>query len=248
MLVSNVPIPWEPERMTMRASESSQRTEESAPLVARRFRDRREAGRELAGILGRRGYERPVVLGIPTGGVVLAAEVAESLNAELALAVTRKLQAPYQPGLTLGAVTADNVPWVHGGVAEEVGADEGYLAAEIQRRAKEARRLERDLGAGGCPMVHGRTALVVDDGIVTAARALAALHSASRAGAGRVVFAAAVGSPEAFERVRGESFEAVALVEDQHFVSVADFFEDFRPVTSSAVRALMTAAQRRMAC
>ena len=232
----------------MRASEHPRWTHRPVPLAARRFRDRQEAGRELARQLGRRGEERPLVLGIPPGGVVVAAEVARCLTAELALVVTRRLEAPYQPELTLGAVSADAVPWVHAGVAEEVGAGKGYLAAEIQRRAREARRLEGNLGGAGGPPVRGRTALVVDDGIVTGARALAALHSARGAGASRVIFAAAVGPPEAFERVRGESFDAVSLVEDQHFVSVADFFERYPEVSSSDVRRLMAEARQRMAC
>ncbi len=218
----------EPERMTTTAH--------------RRFGDRRAAGRELARALARHRYQRPIVLGIPTGGVVLAVEVAEALGAELGVVVARALKAPYQPGLTLGAVTADNVSWVHSGVADEVGATEGYLDAEIVRRAKEARRLEKDYGALARTPVHSRTAIVVDDGIVTGARALAALRSVVEAGAGRAVLAAAAGSPEAFARIRGEAFEAVSLEEDQHFVSIADYFDDFSPVSSLEVRRCLEAA------
>ncbi len=213
----------------------------------RRFGNRRQAGRELALALVQRGYERPVVLGIPAGGVVLAAEVARALDAVLGVVVTRKLEAPYQPGLTLGAVTADNVSWVHASVAEEVGASESYLSAEIVRRAKEARRLERDFGGLARPPVRGRTAIVVDDGVVSGARALAALRSAIGAGASHAVLAVAAGPPEAFERIRGEAFEAVSLEEDPHFVSVGDYFGDFGPVTRLEVRLLLEAAAHRSA-
>ncbi len=182
------------------------------------------------------------MLGIPAGGVLLAAEVARALGVDLGVVVTRQLEAPYQPGLTLGAVTADNVSWIHAGVAEEVGASESYLCAEVVRRAKEARRLERDFGGLARPPVHGRTAIVVDDGVVTGARALAALRSAVGAGASQAVLAAAAGPPEAFERVRGAAFEAVSLEEDPHFVSVGDYFDDFCPVTSLEVRQLLETA------
>ena len=215
----------------------------------RRFGDRRQAGRELARLLAQHRYERPVVLGISTGGVVLAAEVARALDADLGVVVARKLEAPYQPGLTLGAVTADNTSWVHGGVAEEVGASESYLCAEVVRRAKEARRLERDFGDLARPPVRGRTVIVVDDGIVSGARSLAALRSASDSGASHAVLAAAVGSPEAFERIRAEAFEAVSLEEDPHFVSVGDYFDDFCPVSSLEVRRLLeTAAHQLPVC
>ncbi len=215
--------------------------------AARRlFGDRRQAGRELARALASRRYEHPVVLGIPAGGVVLAAEVAQALGADLGVVVARKLEAPYQPGLTLGAVTADNVSWVHSSVAEEVGASESYERAEVVRRAKEARRMERDFGGLARPPIHGRTVLIVDDGVVTGARALAALRSVIGAGASRAALAAAAGSPEAFERIRAEAFEAVSLEEDPHFVSVGDYFDDFCPVTSLDVRRLLEAASRQL--
>ncbi len=212
----------------------------------RRFGDRRAAGRELARKLGQRNYRRPIVLGIPAGGVILAAEVAKALGAELGVLVTRKLEAPYQPGLTLGAVTADNVSWVHSGVADEVGATESYLRAEVVRRGEEARRLEKDLGALARPPVESRTAIVVVDGIVTGARALAALRSVMAAGASHAVLAAAAGSPEAFERIRGEAFEAVSLEEDQHFVSIADYFDDFPQVSRLEVRQYLEAAAHQL--
>lgn len=207
----------------------------------RRFGDRRQAGRELAQALVQRGYQRPVVLGIPAGGVPLAAEIATALGTDLGVVVARKLEAPYQPGLTLGAVTADNVSWIHAGVAEEVGASESYMCAEVVRRAKEARRLERDYGSLARPPVHGRTVIVVEDGVVTGARALAALRSAIESGASQAVLAAAAGPPEAFERVRGEAFEAVSLEEDPHFVSLGDYFDDFCPVTRLDIRQLLEA-------
>ncbi len=212
----------------------------------RRFGDRQQAGRELARKLVQRRYEHPVVLGIPAGGSVLAAEVAKALATELGVMVTCKLEAPYQPGLTLGAVTADNVSWVHSAVAEEVGASESYLCGEIVRRAKEARRLERGFGSLARPPVRGRTAIIVDDGVVTGARALVALRSVTHAGASRAVLAAATGSPEAFERIRGEAFEAVSLEEDPHFVSVGDYFDDFCPVTSLEVQQLLEAAAHQL--
>lgn len=240
------PAPREPRQMVISGTdEPTRRLAGAAPLARRRFGDRREAGRALARALAGRGYEKPVALAIATGGLVLAAEVAAALDAELALTVTRRLRAPYQPGLTLGAVTADNVSWIHAGVAEEVGASNGYLAAEIQRSAREARRLERELGIHARPPVRGRTALVVDDGIVTGARAIAALRAARQAGARLAVFAAAVGPPEAFDRVRGASFEVFSLVEDPRFVSVGDFFDDFRPVSGPQAREILAAAASR---
>ena len=235
-------------KMTESTSGSSRRIARPPRIPDWRFGDREQAGQELARRLGEGSFERPLVLGIPTGGVVLAAEVAKGLGAELGLVVTRKLQAPYQPGLTLGAVTADNVVWIYDSLAEEVGARNGYLAAEIHRRAREARRLERELGDEARPMVRGRTVLVIDDGIVTGAQAIVALRSLRRAGASQVVFAAAVGPPEAFERIRNEPVEVVSLREDPHFVAVPDFFADCSPVSWPRVRQALAATARRLVC
>ena len=106
--------------------------------ATQRFRDRADAGRQLATVLDGRAWRRPVVFGIPRGGLAVAAEVSRVLGAELAVLGVRKLAAPYQPQLTIGAVAADGVSYVDDALAREVGASDSYLRLEKARKAMEA--------------------------------------------------------------------------------------------------------------
>ena len=178
-------------------------------MSGERFRDREAAGKKLAMELAERGLEQPLVLGLPRGGVVVAAEVANVLKAELGAIVSKKLEAPYQPELALGAVTADGSAYVDAALAEEVGANQNYLLAE-QRRQAEAAKQQSD----GAPAYQpkGRTVVVVTDGLTTGASAVAAVRSIKAAGATRVIVATPVGPPDAIEKLRREAEDIVCLV------------------------------------
>src|SRR5437763_6403928 len=157
------------------------------------FADRREAGQQLAQALASLRGEPVIVLGIPRGGVVVAAEVARALDAPLDVVVPRKVGAPGNPELGLGAV-APGVSVLDERLIRDLGVPQPYLEQEI---ASQEREIERRTAAyrGNKPPVEldGRTAVVVDDGVATGGTAVASLRWAKHAGARRVVLAVPVG-------------------------------------------------------
>lgn len=205
------------------------------------FRDRRDAGERLGAALKERGFQGPVVLGIPRGGVPVAAEVARALDGELAVVVARKLGAPGNPELAVGAVTATGVAYVNTAVAKAAGADKAYIEAEKKRQAEEARRRERLFDSHRRPPLTGRTVIVVDDGIATGATAIAAVRSVKAEGAARVVLAIPVGPPEMVQLLRSEADEVVCLHEDAGFWAVGQYYWDFSQVSDEEVQATLSA-------
>ena len=199
------------------------------------FRDRRDAGRELARLLGKLGIARPVVLGIPRGGVPIGAEIVRELGGELGVAVARKLGAPMQPELAIGAVTADGVAYINERIAAETGADDRYIDAEKARQAAEARRREEAFGGHRRPNVAGRDVVIADDGIATGATAIAALRSMRAAGAARVILAVPVGPPHTIEALRSEADEVACAHEQADFFAIGQFYDDFRPTEDEEV-------------
>lgn len=207
----------------------------------KRFRDRADAGRQLAEVLQTRGYVRPLVLGIPRGGVVPAAQIARLIGGELGVVVARKLRAPDQPELAIGAVTPDGVAWVNEPLARAAGANKAYLEREQAVQAAEAARREAAFDGGKRGPLTGRTVIVVDDGIATGATAIAAVRSMKAAGAGHVVLAVPVGPPLTLDLLRREADEVVALQEVEDFWAVGQFYTDFEPVEDSEVRRVLDA-------
>ncbi|MDC0747393.1 phosphoribosyltransferase [Polyangium mundeleinium] len=203
------------------------------------WKDREEAG-ELLGqhIRGIGGLEGAVVLGIPRGGVVVAAPVAEALGGELGVIVARKLRAPHQPELAIGAVASDGSVWVEPRALRVLGVDPEYLEAERMYQSEEARRREALFGVHR-PALAGRPVVVVDDGIATGATAMAALRAARAAGATTVVLAAPVASPERADMLRGEADLVVCLIEDPNLYAVGQYYEDFRAIEDDEVMSLL---------
>src|SRR4030042_5191569 len=144
------------------------------------FKNRREAGRQLAKALARRGYkgQDTLVLGIPRGGLVVADEVAKALSATLDVIISRKLRAPYQPELGIGAVVNGDHLTVNEELSRAVGATQDYLNREVAYQKQEIeRRLRFYRGERQAPEISGKTAIVVDDGIATGYTFRAALES-----------------------------------------------------------------------
>lgn len=208
------------------------------------FEDRRQAGEVLAEALEKRRYERAIVLGIPRGGVVVAAEIARALRAELGVVVARKVRAPGQPELAIGAVTSAGAAWIDGKLATLTGADEAYLEREIRRQAEEARSREERFDGGRHGPIVGHTVIIVDDGIATGSTAVAAVRAMKAAGAEKVVLAVPVASPGAIARLEHEADEIVCLVEDPDFFAVGQFYLDFRQVEDDDVEQLLDEYRR----
>ncbi|MGA5299565.1 phosphoribosyltransferase [Nucisporomicrobium flavum] len=206
------------------------------------YRDRVDAGRRLAHALRHLRGEDVVVLGLPRGGVPVAAEVARELNAPLDVIVVRKVGVPWQPELAMGAVGEDGAAVVNTGVVrvtkvaqDELNAAQERARAEIQRRVHALR--------GNRPRVElaGRTAVVVDDGIATGSTARVACRVARSLGATRIVLAAPVGAPDAVRSLVDVADEVVCPLRPATFHAVGRFYDDFRPTGDHEVANLLGA-------
>jgi predicted phosphoribosyltransferase len=209
----------------------------------RAFRDRADAGARLAERL--EAYRGPdaLVLGIPRGGVPVAAEVAARLGGELDVVVARKLGAPGQPELALGAVTADGGRFLNEDTVRELQPSEAYLEAVTAREMAEARHRERRFRGGRpAPRVRGRTVILVDDGLATGATMRAALRAVRARGPARLVVAVPVGSRQACEALRAEADEVVALHQPEPFLAVGLHYQHFEPTEDTEVERLLAAA------
>jgi predicted phosphoribosyltransferase len=192
------------------------------------FADRVDAGRQLAAVLRDRALEQPVVVGLPRGGVVVAAEVAAALGAPLDVIVVRKLGLPSQPELAMGAIGEDGVRVFDDGLIRAAGVTSEALAAVEQReRAELTRRAARFRAVAPRIDVTGRTVVVVDDGIATGATARAACLVAAAHGAGRVVLAAPVG-PAGIEGAFADvAAEVICAETHDKFMAIGEWYRDF---------------------
>jgi putative phosphoribosyl transferase len=210
------------------------------------FADRSEAGRQLAQRLARFKTERPLVLALPRGGVPVGFEVARALGAPLDLILVRKIGAPFQPELAIGAVVdGDQAETVlNRELVERLQIPEGYLEHERARQLEEIERRRR-LYAAGRPRVGvaDRTAIVVDDGIATGATMEAALHAARRAGPRRLVLAVPVAPPETIERLRPQVDAIECLITPGDLGAIGMFYADFRQLSDSEVVELLERAE-----
>lgn len=214
-----------------------------------RFRDREDAGAQLAAAIARRHIDRAIVLGIPRGGVAVSAAVARAIGADHGVVVARKLGAPDRPELAIGAITATGVSFVDRSLAVLCGADDRYLAAVKAAEADEARRREERFDSHRRPPVAGRTVIIVDDGVATGATAIAAVRSVKAEGAAHVILAVPVGPTHTIARLRQEADEVICLREEPNFVAVGEFYDDFRPIEDAEVKEILDAcaAPRRSA-
>jgi putative phosphoribosyl transferase len=222
------------------------------------FTDRVDAGRQLAARLSRRfrdagpvparqpgeplqlGPDRPVVLGLPRGGVPVAAEVARALDGELDVLVVRKIGVPWQPELAVGAVGEGGVQVVNEGIASGCALTPGQLEELASRARAEVEARVRQLRAGrpAVPLA-GRTAIVVDDGVATGATMRAAVEVVRAHGAARVVVAVPVAAAEAVEALRASVDELVVLLEPVDLGGVGLWYADFTQTTDAEVASLL---------
>jgi putative phosphoribosyl transferase len=215
------------------------------------FEDRRDAGRRLGAALAARGYggDGLLVLGIPRGGLVVAAEVARVLEAPLDVVIARKIRAPYQPELAIGAVVSgDRQPIVNPDLARATGATPEYLEAEIRSQHEEIeRRLALYRGDRPPPVFSGRTVVVVDDGIATGYTFRAALEGLRRQQVERLVAAVPVAPPESLSLLARLAEEVVCLATPEPFLAVGVWYRDFEQTTDDEVVALLRENRERTA-
>jgi len=208
-------------------------------MSAPRFRDRADAGDQLAEAL-RGALEGPaVVLGIPRGGVVVAARVASRLGLPLGVVVTKKLGAPGNPELGIGAL-APGVRVLEPGVIAALGVSRGWLDRESARVDAEIDRRAEAYGA--VQDVRGRVAVVVDDGVATGSTARAAGLWAKRSGALRAVLGVPVAPEGVEERVADAFDQVVAVATLRGLRAVGQCYADFDQVADDEVRSLLREA------
>jgi putative phosphoribosyl transferase len=208
------------------------------------FRDRAEAGALLATEVVRRRAGQPreevVVLGLPRGGVPVAAAVARAIDAPLDVIVVRKLGVPYQPELAMGAIGEDGARVLNDQVLAVAGVRAKDLA-EVERR--ERIELERRARAyrGDRPPINlvGKTAIVVDDGIATGSTVAAACQIARQRGAARVVVATPVAPPSSIHRLAEVADDVIALITPEDFFAIGEWYLDFSPTSDDEVRQLL---------
>jgi putative phosphoribosyl transferase len=207
---------------------------------ARYFRNRLDAGARLAERLDQYRGKDALVLGIPRGGVPVAAEVARCLDADLDIIVARKLGAPRQPELAMGAVTANGGRFLNEEIVQALAISQTYLNKAIAELMAEARRREeRFRGAQPMGRVTDRIVIVVDDGLATGATMRAAVRSVRKQHPARLVVAVPVGSHEACAALRKEADELVCLYEPEPFWAVGLYYEQFAPTEDSEVQQLL---------
>lgn len=203
--------------------------------------DRADAGRVLAGLLeAYRGRPDVVLLGLPRGGVAVAAEVARALGAPLDAFVVRKLGVPGREELAMGAIASGGVRVLNDTVIERLAISPDTVEAVATREEQELRRREEAYRGGRPPLaLEGRTVILVDDGLATGSTMRAALAAVRRRGPARVVVAAPTGAPVSVAALRQEADEVVCPLTPLAFLSVGQFYDEFSPTSDDEVRALV---------
>jgi len=207
------------------------------------FRDRHDAGRRLAVVLMSLVEERPVVLALPRGGVPVGVEVARALGAPLEILAVRKLGAPGNPELGVGAVTEDGTGVLDPQSAGTVGMTQEMLDATVEVESAELRRrVERYRDGRAAIPVEGRTVIVVDDGLATGLTDLAAVRALRKRGAANIVVAAPVGSSQSVSMLGEEADRVVCVTVPERLFGVGMWYRDFTPVSDEEVLALLAEA------
>lgn len=205
------------------------------------FADRREAGRLLAEALAREARPDPLVLGVPRGGVVVAAEVARELRAPLDVVIARKLGAPDQPELAIGAVVgSDGIRLLDEPTIRHLGVSREYLDAETLRQQQEiARRMRFYRGERPFPGLEGRSVLVVDDGIATGYTMRAAVLGLRRLNPRQLIVAVPVAPSSTCEELAEIADEVVCLETPEPFYAVGAWYEEFDQTSDEEVIQLL---------
>jgi predicted phosphoribosyltransferase len=212
-----------------------------------RFADRSAAGRELGGRLADAGIEGDiVVLGLPRGGIPVACEVAAALDAPVDALIVRKLGAPFNPELALGAIAYGGVTVYNDELLEQLGIEESQLEPIRSRELAELERRERTYRADRPPLkIAGATVVIVDDGMATGATMHAAVVATRALAPKRIVVAVPTAAVDAVERLERVADEVVALMTPEPYFGVGAWYSRFPQLTDDEVVEALAAAHAR---
>jgi len=212
-----------------------------------KFADRSEAGRRLADKLLHLKNRQPLVLALPRGGVAVGFEIAGVLDAPLDIVLVRKIGAPWQPELALGAVTdgAGHETFIDRDLVANLDVSDVYIEEETARQLEEIERRRKSYCEGRPALeVAGRTAIVVDDGIATGATMRVALQAVRRRGPARVVLAVPVAPPDTLAALGEVADEAVCLETPIGLGAIGFYYRDFHQMNDREVTELLARAPR----
>nr|MDO8079165.1 phosphoribosyltransferase [Candidatus Freyarchaeota archaeon] len=208
------------------------------------FKDRVDAGTKLAEELLVYKKDNPVVLVIPRGGVVVGYEVAKKLGAPLDIVVPRKIPAPSNPELGIGAVTQDGTVIIDQQIKDYLFVSNEYIKEETERQIKEIeRRMKAYRGDKKLIPLEDRVVILVDDGIATGVTMIAAIRSIRKQNPKKIVVAVPVGPPSTIKKIKEEADEVVSLITYEPFEAVGQFYTDFSQTSDDEVIKLLQKAK-----
>ena len=207
------------------------------------FHDRVDAGKKLADKLSQYRSKDVVVLAIPRGGVVVGFEVAGDLGAPLSVIIPRKIGAPGNPELAIGAVTEEGDTYIDSIIVKSLGVTQSYIDEVKQLEVEEIkRRMKTYLGDRQRPELKGKTVILVDDGIATGATMKAAIRTLRRHGPAEVIVAVPVAPPETVESLKELADSVVCLETPSFFYAIGQFYREFDQVGDAEVIRLLRLA------
>jgi putative phosphoribosyl transferase len=204
------------------------------------FTDRVDAGRRLASALKDLADKDAIILAIPRGGVVVGYEVAKALDIPLDIIIPRKIGAPSNPELAIGAITEDGTLLLDEQLMERLSVPEAYIQQESEAQKREIqRRLKLYRGALPYPILENRSVIIVDDGIATGSTMKAALASVRNRGAKTVTIAIPVGPTSTIRELKEKADIVVCLRTPEAFYAIGQFYEDFAQTADEEVTRLL---------
>jgi predicted phosphoribosyltransferase len=204
-----------------------------------KFKDRRCAGLQLARALSWLRGEDVVILAIPRGGVVIGDAIAEAIGAKLDVIVPRKLGAPYNPELAIGAVMHDGSYYMNEYVINALGIGQDYIRTEIHRQVTEIKRRLALYRGSAVYQLERKTVVLVDDGIATGATAMVAVLWIKNQKPAMVVLAVPVAPSEVIRKLNEIVDRSLVLHSPEEFAAVGEFYDDFRQVEDEEVVAMI---------
>ena len=210
------------------------------------FNDRVEAGKRLASELADFAGKDAIVLAIPRGGVVVGSEIAKALDLPLDVIIPRKVGAPDNPELAIGAVAEDGTIILDKQLVAYLGVPQDYISEESERQKREIeRRLKLYRQNEPYPNLQRRDVILVDDGIATGSTMKAALASVKNRGAKTVTVAVPVGPPSTIEELEKQADRVVCPYTPEYFQAIGQFYNDFDQTTDEEVIQLLKESKQR---